>query len=307
MIKPFVKWAGGKSKVLEQLIPLLPKNINSDNMVYVEPFVGGGAMAFQILKMFPKIKRIIISDINKELIDCYHVIAHSPEQLIDELRFLEKRYLSLNIEDRKRLFLYIRDEYNKTKGYINDKIHLTAMFIFLNKTCFNGLYRVNKDGMFNTSFGKYEKPLICDYETILEDSSLLRDNRVSIYDMDFSDILSCISKEEKEVFFYLDPPYYPISETSCFTEYSKDGFDGDNNKRLLDFCYTLNMFKYKFLLNNSYVKNEEEDISMFEKMYSDFNISYITANRSINSDGAKRGRITELAITNYYEKLNNDV
>jgi DNA adenine methylase len=303
MAKPFVKWAGGKSKVLEQLVPLLPKNITSNEMIYVEPFVGGGAMTFYMLKRFPNIKRVIINDINKDLINCYDVVARYPEELIRELQFLEKRYYSLKSEDRKRLFLYIREEYNMTHEYTRDKIYLAAMFIFLNKTCFNGLYRVNKSGMFNTSFGKYENPLICDYETILEDSKLL--SNVSMDSVDFENILSIIPSHEKEVFFYLDPPYYPVSDTSCFTEYAKGGFDEGSNKRLLDFCYMLNGFKYKFLLNNSYVKNNDEEMSLFEKMYSDFNISHISAKRSINSDGQKRGTITELAICNYYDMIRN--
>lgn len=228
--KPFVKWVGGKSQLIEQLEALLPADFDKwENVTYIEPFVGGGAMLFYMLQTHSNIESAVINDINSDLTTCYKVVKENPSALVSSLSEIQKEYYALkNEESRKEFFLQMRDRFNTKKL---DEIENTTIFFFLNCTCFNGLYRVNKSGLFNVPFGKYERPTICDPTTIYADSELLQN--VTIMTGDFE---KTIKYAKTNSFFYFDPPYRPLSVTSSFTSYSKDDFNDDAQIRLMHFC-----------------------------------------------------------------------
>ncbi len=179
--KPFIKWVGGKTQLIEQLDAQLPADFDKwENVTYIEPFVGGGAMLFYMLQKYPNIHRVVINDINRDLTTCYETVRDQPDELIASLKKLEGSYLALNMDEREKFFLSSRARYNEKNL---DAVSNTALFFFLNRTCFNGLYRVNKSGMFNVPFGKYVNPTICDPATIRKDSAILK--RVEILTGDF--------------------------------------------------------------------------------------------------------------------------
>lgn len=297
--KPFIKWAGGKGQLIEQLDALLPLDFDKkENVVYIEPFIGGGAMLFYMLQRYKNIKYAVINDINGDLIGCYKVIKNNPDILIGQLRKLQKEYYSLNDEsERKEYFLQKRLLYNTADHNVVEK---SALLIFLNRTCFNGLYRVNKLGDFNVPFGKYKYPLICDAETIKADSELLKN--VELMSSDFEDMLEYTSRD---TFVYLDPPYRPLNETSCFNDYSKEAFNDDAQIRLKIFCDKIHQRGGMFMLSNS-------DSSFFSELYSNYFIERVFATRNINSVASKRGKISEIVVRNYKNikskcELYNDV
>ena len=259
--KPFIKWVGGKSQLIEQLDEQLPADFgNWKNITYIEPFVGGGAMLFYMLQHYPNIKHAIINDINSDLTTCYRTVRDTPEQLIDSLKDIEKAYLALESEDaRREFFMAVRDRYNEKNL---EPIENTTKFIFLNRTCFNGLYRVNKKGLFNVPFGKYTNPTICDAETIRKDSELLQ--RVVILNEDFEET---IEHAQGNTFFYFDPPYRPLSDTSSFNDYTKESFNDDAQIRLKEFCDRINSSGYKFMLSNSDCKGKNEEDNFFVLLY----------------------------------------
>lgn len=291
--KPFVKWVGGKGQLLEQLTALLPKDFAArDNLIYVEPFVGGGAMLFHILSTYPNIKKAIINDLNTELITVFRIVKQQPEELISALRQLQEDFYALTTEaERKVFYLEQRTRYNADRS---DALATAARFIFLNRTCFNGLYRVNSKGKFNVPFGKAKNPKICDEETIRADSVLLQ--KVEILNGDFAAVLPAI---EGKAFFYFDPPYRPLTATASFTAYSKDGFGDDQQVRLADFCRSLDRAGHQWLLSNSDPHNVNPADDFFERVYHGFDIHRVWASRMINSKADGRGKITELAIRNY--------
>lgn len=291
--KPFVKWAGGKSQLIEQLTALFPADFaDCENLTYVEPFVGGGAMAFYILARYKNIRRVIINDFNQELINVYKVVRDSPAALIDFLDKFQSEYrLCSTEEDRKHYYLQKRELYNQRTTPI---IETSALFVFLNRTCFNGLYRVNSKGLYNVPFGRAANPLICDKETILADSALLQG--VEILSGDFENVYE---KVEGKAFFYFDPPYRPLPKTASFTAYSKDGFNDEEQKRLAAFCKKLDKEGHRWLLSNSDPSNTDPADTFFDELYKDFDIRRVFASRMINSKGNGRGRISELAIRNY--------
>ena len=293
--KPFLKWAGGKGQLLEQLDALLPKNLGErKNILYVEPFVGGGAMLFHVLSKYPNIEKAVINDLNTDLIDCYRVVRDSPEDLISELHKLQCGYLDCpDEESRKAMYLEKRDRYN---AHESGKIEAAALFIFLNRTCFNGLYRVNSKGKFNVPFGKAVNPQICDEATIREDSRLLQ--KVELLCGDFEEVGKVVNGI---AFFYFDPPYRPLTQTAAFTAYSKDGFDDVQQRRLAEFCRAIDAKGYQWLLSNSDPHNVDPKDMFFETIYRGFEIRRVYASRMINSKTSGRGRITELAIRNYKE------
>ena len=293
--KPFIKWVGGKSQLLEQLDFHLPADFeNWQDVTYIEPFVGGGAMLFYMLQRYQNITRAIINDVNQDLIMCYRTVRDCPNELIESLFDIENAYLFLQTEeDRKNYFLSIRNRYNEKNL---DQIENTTFFFFLNRTCFNGLYRVNKKGLFNVPFGKYSNPTICDADTILTDSELLK--RVEILTGDFE---STFHYAMGNTLFYFDPPYRPLSETSSFTDYSKDSFNDDAQIRLKKFCDRINDSGYKFLLSNSDCKRENEETSFFDDLFNAYQIDRVWAARYINSNPLKRGKLTEILVRNYIE------
>lgn len=293
--KPFVKWAGGKGQLLEQLEALLPGDIaDREGLVYVEPFVGGGAMLFHMLAKYPNIERAIINDLNEDLVTCYRVVKTNPEQLVAELRELQNDFWGRDDEaSRKAMYLEKRARYNSR---VAGDVETAALFIFLNRTCFNGLYRVNSKGAFNVPFGKAVKPLICDEETIRADSMLLQ--KVEIMCGDFSIVANALSCN---AFAYFDPPYRPLSQTAAFTAYSKEGFDDNEQRRLAGFCRELDKAGHQWLLSNSDPRNTNPDDMFFDELYAGFDIKRVRASRAINSKSNGRGKINELAIRNYME------
>ncbi|MDD3480544.1 MAG: DNA adenine methylase [Paludibacteraceae bacterium] len=288
--KPFVKWVGGKSQLISAIEQILPKNFSKSKITYIEPFVGGGAVFFWIMQNYPNINRAIINDINPDLTTTYRTIKNDPQKLILLLRDIQNKYLPLNEEKRKEYYLTMRKRFNAKQL---DDIENSALFIFLNKTCFNGLYRVNSKGLFNVPFGRYKNPKICDEETILADSEILQ--RAEILTLDFEQTLQYA---DPHCFFYLDPPYKPLSRTSSFNSYTKENFDDSEQIRLARFCTTLEVLGHHFILSNSDLKGKNPDDDFFDKLYANFNIKQVYATRMVNAKADKRGKLTELLITN---------
>lgn len=289
--KPFVKWVGGKTQLLKDIKKSLPHDLSEKKGVtYVEPFVGGGAVLFWILQEFPNITKAVINDINAELICTYQVVKSDVENLIIELSKLQTEYLSLDESARKEYFLYQRNRFNKKQC---SNIETAALFIFLNRTCFNGLYRVNTKGHFNVPHGKYSNPKICDEETLRADSAILQ--RVEILCGDFSQTGKYAGEN---VLFYFDPPYRPLTATAAFTSYSKDGFDDIEQLRLRNFCNEIAKHKSLFLASNSDPQNVDNNDFFFEHLYKMFSIKRVSATRMINSKGNGRGAISEIMISN---------
>lgn len=291
--KPFIKWVGGKSQLIEQLDAQLPADFdNWENVTYIEPFVGGGAMLFYLLQRYPNIKHAVINDINSDLTTCYQTVRDMPEQLILSLCDIESAYLGLQNEDaRKEFFLTARERYNQKNL---DPIENTTLFFFLNRTCFNGLYRVNKKGLFNVPFGKYVNPTICNSEIIRKDSELLQ--RVEILNGDFE---ATFEYAKGNTLFYFDPPYRPLSDTSSFKDYSKESFNDDAQERLKEFCDKIHKAGFKFMLSNSDCKGMNEKDNFFDTLYGAYKIERVWASRSINSVPSKRGKLTEILVHNY--------
>ena len=292
--KPFIKWVGGKGQLLEQLEALLPANFdNWENVTYIEPFVGGGAMLFHMLQKHSNIKSAVINDINSDLTTCYKVVRDNPNELVDSLSDIQKEYYALHSEDlRKRFFLLMRDEFN-TKAL--DPIKNTTLFFFLNRTCFNGLYRVNKSGLFNVPFGKYVTPTICDPVTIYADSELLQNVEIMT-----GDYQQTADKIQGRTFYYFDPPYRPLNATSSFNSYAKEDFNDEEQIRLRDFAYYLDgQMGVYWMLSNADCSAKNPEDKFFEKLYQDYNINRVYASRAVNANPAKRGKLTELLICNY--------
>ncbi len=291
--KPFIKWVGGKSQLIEQLDKQLPADFdNWENVTYIEPFVGGGAMLFYLLQRYPNIKHAVINDINSDLTTCYQTVRDMPEQLILSLCDIASAYLGLQNEDaRKEFFLTARERYNQKNL---DPIENTTLFFFLNRTCFNGLYRVNKKGLFNVPFGKYVNPTICNSEIIRKDSELLQ--RVEILNGDFE---ATFEYAKGNTLFYFDPPYRPLSDTSSFKDYSKESFNDDAQERLKEFCDKIHKAGFKFMLSNSDCKGMNEKDNFFDTLYGAYKIERVWASRSINSVPSKRGKLTEILVHNY--------
>jgi len=293
--KPFVKWAGGKGQLLEQLDALLPSDFaQRENLVYVEPFVGGAAMLFHVLAKYPNIKRAVINDANSELVATYKTIKTKPEELIERLSKLQEEFLKCETEEsRQDMYLKLRDKFNLRKS---DELEMSALFIFLNKTCFNGLYRVNSKGEFNVPFGKAKNPTICDANNLRALNKVLQ--KVTILNGDFEDVMKSVKGKS---FFYFDPPYRPLTQSAAFTAYAKGGFNDDEQRRLARFCRKLDRSGHQWMLSNSDPHNVNPEDDFFEELYQGFDIKRVTASRAINSKGDGRGKIAELAIRNYGE------
>lgn len=297
MAKPFVKWAGGKTQLLDAINNTIPDYIKQSQFTYIEPFVGGGAVLFWILQKYPNIEQAIINDINADLINSYKTIKENVEEIISVLKIWEKEYHSLKdkLEEKKEYYYSKRTLFNSRKS---DKIIQTALFIFLNRTCFNGLYRVNRKNKFNVPIGSYKTPMICDEENLRDVNRVLQ--KVIILNGDFEDTLK-YAKEN--TLFYFDPPYKPLSQTSSFNSYAKDEFDDNEQIRLAKFCKKIDLLGHQWVLSNSDVKGKDPNDNFFDGLYSEFKIKRVLARRNINSNPNKRGELTELLITNSaYEK-----
>lgn len=285
--KPFIKWVGGKGQLLAQLDELLPADFGKlDHLTYIEPFIGGGAMLFYMLQRYPNIEHAVINDINPDLINCYQIVRDCPEKLIKSLEQMGKTYYELRDEEqRKKHYLKVRDDYNVNS---NTAIERAAQFIFLNRTCFNGLYRVNRKGKFNVPFGRYANPKIVDCNTILADSELLK--RVEILNGDYATTLDYAKGKS---FFYFDPPYRPLSDTSSFNDYTKEAFNDEQQIRLKEFCDSITNKGYQLMLSNS------DSGIFFDDLYSDYSIDRVLASRAVNANPEKRGKLTEIVVHNY--------
>lgn len=289
-VKPFLKWAGGKGQLLNKIELIYPFDENITK--YAEPFVGGGAVLFDILNKYD-LEEVYISDINPELINTYKVIQNNIEELIYLLWKYHNEYIYLDEEDRKMYYNYKRDLFNEmnTTSY---SIRKAALMIFLNKTCFNGLYRVNKQGLFNVPMGKYKKPCICDEENLRNISKKLQN--VKIVCGDYRESRDFI---DNHTFVYFDPPYRPITKTSNFTSYNKDSFTDDNQIELGKFVNEMDNRGAKIAISSSDPKNIDPEDNFIDDIYSKYNIKRVEANRMINSKGNSRGKINELLIFNY--------
>jgi DNA adenine methylase len=292
--KPFLKWVGGKTQLINEINKLINNILHQEknNFTYIEPFVGGGAILFHILSNFERIENVIVNDINQNLVNAYQEIKTNHLQLIDSLLNIETNYYTLNtLEEKQNFYLTKRDIFNSIDNFSVSK---TAVLLFLNKTCFNGLYRVNKKGKFNVPFGKYKKPNICDKDNLVSVHHYLQ--KVTILRGDFEETLKYATKP---TIFYLDPPYKPINLTSSFTSYSEGNFGDKDQVRLKNFCDTINEYGHYFILSNSDVKNYDSDNNFFDELYQNYKIKRVKARRNINSKGDKRGEIFELLITNF--------
>lgn len=291
--KPFLKWAGGKTQLLSTIDSFLPESFAREKKVtYIEPFVGGGAMLFFMLQKYSNIKKVVINDINPRLIKTYTIIRDNPHSLIDALTELQEKFRTAgDHEAQKALFLNVRTRFNQAG--LTD-IEEAAYMIFLNRTCFNGLYRENSKGHFNVPFGRYSNPTICDKSLIIADSEVLQ--KVEILNGDFASTGDFV---EGYTFFYFDPPYRPLDATSSFNSYVKQAFDDKEQVRLKEFYSSLSMDGCREILSNSDGKGRNVEDDFFDRLYRDFYIKRVYAKRSINANAAKRGTLTELIIRNY--------
>ena len=290
-LKPFVKWVGGKSQLVNQLEQFLIDN-KKVYTKYAEPMVGGGAFLFNVLSKY-KFKEIYISDINAELINVYNVIKNQVCDLIKNLNEMQTTFLSMDENGRKFYYYAIRDKFNNTILADSTAVDKASYFIFLNKTCFNGLYRVNKKGQFNVPMGAYKNPTICDMDNLKNVSLALKNVIIECGDYTLSKNFI-----DNNTFVYLDPPYRPLSQTSMFTSYNSDGFDDKEQLRLANFINEVNQLGAKIVLSNSDPKNVDSNDQFFDELYSGYNIKRVDATRMINSKADSRGKIKELIISN---------
>jgi len=272
--QPFIKWVGGKRALLEQILPLLPKKFNN----YYEPFIGGGAVFFELYSNgLLKDRKIVISDINHDLINTYNVVKNNPYELISNLENYK--------EQHSKEFYYKTRELDRKENYNNlSNLEKATRFIYLNKTCFNGLYRVNKKGYFNTPIGSYKNPNIADRNIILNASEALQN--VEILQQSFKEVVNMANKDD---LVYFDPPYYPLNTTSNFTSYDSNCFLEDEQFELFEVFDRLADNGIKIVESNS-------DTDFIKKLYKKYDINIVNANRFINSKGNGRGKITEVLI-----------
>ena len=292
--KPFIKWVGGKGQLLSEINKLYPVELGKNINKYAEIFVGGGAVLFDILSKY-KLDEVYISDKNLELINTYKSIRDDVGILIKLLKEMEEQYTSLNNENRKLYYYEKRREYNNLKINIEENnIEKAVLFIFLNKTCFNGLYRVNKKGEFNVPIGTYKKPKICDEENLKNVSMALK--KVKIVYADYRESEEFI---DNKTFVHIDPPYRPLNITSSFTSYTENDFSDEEQIELAEYIDILNKKGAKIVISNSDPKNNNIDDNFFDELYKNYNINRVKATRMLNSNASLRGVINELLITSY--------
>ena len=291
---PFVKWAGGKTQLLPEIRKHYPQQIKK----YCEPFVGGGAVLFDVLQRCQP-EEVLINDINAELINTYLQIKNNCEVLIKKLSEFQQKYKVSAMEENKTFFLENRKRFNELKLHSStaenesENLEKAALFIFLNKTCFNGLYRVNKKGEFNVPFNNAKNPLICDSENLKLCSKLLQNVQMTV-----GDYSSCQTFIHEETFVYFDPPYRPLTQTAAFTSYSENQFSDKEQIELGNFINDISAKGAKILASNSDPKNVNAEDNFFDDLYSNFEIERVSASRMINSNSKKRGAVSELLVMN---------
>lgn len=290
MARPFIKWVGGKSQLLDEIRLRYPSGIER----YCEPFVGGGAVLFDVLNTFNPAS-VLINDINAELVNTYRQVKCNCEGLIALLNALQERYKNQTPEENKTFFYEKRKRFNEIKSQKNakDDPEKAALLIFLNKTCFNGLYRVNSKGVFNVPFNNAKNPLICDEDNLRSCSKLLQN-----VEMKVGDYKECGCFVDEKTFVYIDPPYRPITKTSAFTSYSENMFGDKEQIELEKFIEEISQKGAKIIASNSDPKNADAGDDFFDELYNKFDIKRVFASRAINSKGDKRGKMSELLISN---------
>ncbi len=291
--KPFIKWAGGKGQLLPTIRKYYPPNMGMEITKYCEPMVGAGAVLFDVLNTY-EMDEVYICDTNSELINTYTIVRDHPDCLIRFLSAFENDHLSCDNDSRKDYYYQQRERFNTETQHPtkSNSILRAALFIYLNKTCFNGLYRVNRKGLFNVPMGSYKNPTICDTENIKKTSELLQGITILVGDY------TCIDKyADEHTFIYFDPPYRPLTKTAEFTSYTADSFNDEDQTKLGEFIKSLT--KSKVMASNSDPHNVDEEDNFFDDLYKGLNINRVSANRAINSKGKGRGKIHELLITNY--------
>lgn len=298
--QPFLKWAGGKRQLLEQLESHFPSELDKGGLSsYVEPFVGSGAVFFKVFQSYP-VQECLIADVNPELILVYQTIQRDVEGLIDQLAEIETHYLGLFDAQRRDFYYQIREKYNDQRISIDFNefqsswVSRAACMLFLNRTGYNGLFRLNSKGEFNVPCGRYKNPCILKADNLRNVSRLL--NLVSIRYGDFEEVADFVNER---TLVYFDPPYRPLSDTAHFTAYSKTLFDDRQQLRLADFYRRLDKKGGKLMLSNSDPHNVDAEDDFFERAYNGFRIERLQAKRNINRDPKKRGPISELLILNY--------
>ena len=281
-VKPFLKWAGGKNQLLNEIEKYYP--FENGIKKYAEPFVGGGAVLFDILNKYD-LEEIYINDINEELINTYIMIREHIDELIQKLFIMQDEFIPIENSDRKMYYGKKREKFNflKLNNSIEDDIEKAAIMIFLNKTCFNGLYRVNKKGFFNVPMGDYKNPMICD-----EDNLRLVSEKLNSIKIESGDYRKSEKFIDKNTFVYIDPPYRPLTRNSGFTAYSQTNFDDKQQIRLSEFINFISKNGAKFLLSNSDPKNIDEKDDFFDNIYSKYKIRRVEATRMINSKASAR-------------------
>ncbi len=294
VVKPFLKWAGGKGQLLKEIecyYPFAEGRITK----YAEPFVGGGAVLFDILSKYD-LNEVYISDINAELINAYRIIRDDSDTLIKMLYAMQNEFIPLDTDSRKIYYNQKRERFNdlKVNGNENINIEKAALMIFLNKTCFNGLFRVNKKGLFNVPVGAYKNPMICDEKNLRAVSEKLQ--KVTIVCGDYSESVDFI---DENTFVYFDPPYRPITDTASFTAYTESLFNDEEQIELAQFVDDINKKGAKVVISNSDPKNANAEDDFFDNIYRSYKIKRVEATRMINCNGEARGKIKELLISNF--------
>ncbi|ERN40184.1 DNA adenine methylase (dam) [Rubidibacter lacunae KORDI 51-2] len=300
LAKPLLKWAGGKTQLLSSIDTYFPPQLKEGRISrYIEPFVGGGAVFLHVAQHY-NVSEIVLYDLNPELASIYKVVRTDVDALIECLSQLQSDYLRLDTGDRKDYFYQQRERHNAARvaidwhAYSAAWVERAATLLFLNRTCFNGLFRVNSKGDFNVPHGRYVKPRICDAENLRAVSHFLQ--RAKIYCGDFTD---CRDLVDSNTFVYFDPPYRPLSKTANFTAYSTQAFSDREQQRLCEYYSDLHQVGARLMLSNSDPHNIDAEDDFFDCLYADFRIERVRASRSINSDATKRGQINELLILNY--------
>ena len=295
-VRPFLKWAGGKGQLIDQIALHLPPALKTGRIKkYFEPFLGGGALFFWLSEQYD-FESAYLYEINPAVNLCYQVIQKNIGKLIKELNQLELEYFSASEKSKEKLYYDKGEEFNVflRRKASNSVVRRTALLIFLNKTCFNGLYRVNSQGEFNVPFGWYKNPTICNEDNLYAVSELLQKAEISC-----GDFSQCLEYADNESFVYFDPPYRPISTTASFTSYSKDIFDDQEQKRLRKVYGELDKKDAFVMLSNSDPKNINPDDNFFDDLYRGHRIERLNARRLINCNAERRGVITEILVMNY--------
>lgn len=312
-LHPIVKWLGGKTQLLPEIVSQIP----TDTDIYVEPFLGGGAVFLDVLVSRPNIKLFIINDANKQLMSLYgNVFSSFYPRLVKELKYIEKAFNET--ENKKEFYYNERQKYNdymmngstvdSAKDKVIDRIKQNARLMFLNKTCFNGLYRVNGKGEFNAAFNNSES-VSFDYENLENLHNIAETKNIYMSADDYKNICCCAAikrylelnpEKYKKVFIYMDPPYKPIKDTGKCVSYTAANFDDIDQQELKTVCDEINENGFMFLQSNS-----EPETNFFGNLYSEYNISIVKARRNINSDGAGRGKINEILISNFNKNYGN--